>query len=169
MRRTMRSFAVIVLAAAFFFSCARAPHYNIKPDERIPWIRMHRGACKGTCPVYEVTIYPDGAVVFTGEKYTRERGRRKGRLEGGRMGGLQSALQSAVFLDQPEDCCNCRQTTDQPWVEIEVREGSLRKLIKHYHGCLSAPREITALEDRIDELAGTAQWVGTPEERQDQR
>ena len=37
------------------------------------------------------------------------------------------------------------------------------KTIKHYHGDFSAPEELTELEDKIDEIVNSEQWINSPD------
>ena len=54
----------------------------------------------------------------------------------------------------------CEQyATDLPSVITEVRAGGRRKRIEHDHGCMEAPEALTALERRIDSVAGVARWI----------
>ena len=54
---------------------------------------------------------------------------------------------------------------DQGGVEISIRMNGKTKTIGHYHGCQWAPFgaiypvELTALENKIDEIIGTKQWL----------
>jgi len=39
--------------------------------------------------------------------------------------------------------------------------------VRHYHGDISAPRQLGILEDEIDEIVGTDQWVQGAKERKE--
>ena len=43
-------------------------------------IRLDRGACYGSCPIYTLTISGNGGVVFEGEKFVKAIGRQMGHL-----------------------------------------------------------------------------------------
>lgn len=55
--------------------------------------------------------------------------------------------------------------TDQGGAETSITIGGKTKMIAHYYGCAQQPfrpaypLELTALETRIDEVAGTKQWL----------
>ena len=50
--------------------------------------------------------------------------------------------------------------TDLPTVTTEVQLGDRTKRVEHDRGCADAPEALTALETRIDEVAGVARWIG---------
>ena len=41
-------------------------------------IRLSRGACFGTCPIYEVTVAADGTANWNGERFVERVGRYRG-------------------------------------------------------------------------------------------
>jgi len=115
--------------------------------------------CLGYCPVYETAIYRDGKVLFRGDYYTKETGLHEGVIDTDSISRLKAAIQSSNFYDLPHNCCNCYDFTDAPSVVIEINDGVYSKRIEHYHGCQSAPKSISVLEDQIDEISGTLQWI----------
>jgi len=52
-----------------------------------------------------------------------------------------------------------RTITDAPTVITSITFDGKTKTIKHYHGDFSAPEELTELENYIDEIIDTRQWV----------
>jgi hypothetical protein len=48
-----------------------------------------------------------------------------------------------------------------------IRINGRSKTIKHNHGCRGpkVPKELTELEDKIDEIVNTAQWLPDKKER----
>ena len=51
--------------------------------------------------------------------------------------------------------------TDAPLAITSVMVEGRTKRVRHYLGDATAPRELSALENRVDEVAGAAEWVGT--------
>jgi hypothetical protein len=53
--------------------------------------------------------------------------------------------------------------TDHPTVVTSIKMNGKSKSISHYHGCRDGqiiyPKALTDLEDRIDEIVGTKQWI----------
>lgn len=72
---------VVGVAALALAGCA---HDGGKPGKPVPIegdsITYATGACFGRCPVYSVTVRPDGSGVFTGERFTAVSGERAFKL-----------------------------------------------------------------------------------------
>jgi hypothetical protein len=49
--------------------------------------------------------------------------------------------------------------TDLPTVITEVSGAGRTKRIEDYHGCADRPAGLSALERRIDDVAGTDRWT----------
>ena len=50
--------------------------------------------------------------------------------------------------------------TDLPTVITEVRASGRTKRVEHDRGCADAPATLSAIETRIDEVAGVRRWIG---------
>lgn len=135
-------------------------------EKEVPWVRMIRERCYGTCPQYELAISADGNVVFIGKRFTIKEGRHEAHIRSEVMAQIRDAIESAQFLKLSENCCQCQEVSDSSSVTVEVYQEAGKKTIRHYHGCRSAPASLGKLEDQIDQLTGAVQWIGTPEERQ---
>ena len=127
-------------------------------------ITLERGPCFGTCPVYSVTLDGSGAVLFEGRRFVADTGISTGRVPPARIDSLVAALTAGGYFDfadrytAGEPGCE-RYATDLPSVITEVRAGGRSKRIEHDHGCTEAPQTLTALEGRIDSVAGVARWI----------
>jgi len=158
---------------------------EILPDVSIPFpegdpedieITLERTACFGTCPDYSVSIRGDGRVRFSttdnptfrvgpgksaedfGQNYVLWPGMHEahvdpedasaliGRFRDQHFMGLQDGFQSSV--------------TDHPTYVLTLRAGGSEKRVVDYVGRdVGMPRFVTALEDGVDNLAGTQIWV----------
>ncbi len=38
-------------------------------------LNMKKSGCFGECPTYDLTVQPDGKVIFNGKEYTKQKGR----------------------------------------------------------------------------------------------
>ncbi len=88
--KKMRNVPISVVAAlvALVFSAAAhaekpvdRPYAAGSPSGGIPlwnpgekFVAIAGGACSGTCPVYELYVFDDGRVIFSGKKYTGRTG-----------------------------------------------------------------------------------------------
>ena len=127
-------------------------------------ITLERGPCFGTCPVYSVTLDGSGAVLFEGRRFVADTGISTGKVPPARIDSLVAELAAGGYFDfaaryrAGEPGCE-RYATDLPSVITEVRAGGRSKRIEHDHGCMEAPEALTALEGRIDSVAGVARWI----------
>ncbi len=128
-------------------------------------IRLSRGPCFGFCPVYEVTVLENGSVEYYGKYYVLKTGHARKQITQETIRILREAFEASGFFRLLPSCCNCVSITDAATVVIEYRGEGRSKRIEHYRGCLWAPRTLGDLEEKIDDLVGTVEWVGTREER----
>ena len=49
--------------------------------------------------------------------------------------------------------------TDMPSAFTSLTVDGKTKTVRHYHGDFSAPKELTELEDKIDEIVNSNQWI----------
>jgi hypothetical protein len=118
-------------------------------------IHMERTICFGTCPVYSVTIYGDGTVEYLGERFVAVEGEQTAQISEEQVRELVQAFYDADFFnmqDRYED-----NVTDLPSTTTTITLNGETKSVYNYFG---APEELEALEDKIDEISGAAEWVG---------
>jgi len=129
-------------------------------------ITLERSVCFGTCPVYKVTIASDGAVTFEGRQFTRTKGIAKGQISAQDFRRLVAEFQRIEYFSLPDNYAPgtpvCPQMiTDMPSANTSLRFNGKAKSVSHYHGCgnSGALAKLTALENKIDEVAGTEKWT----------
>jgi hypothetical protein len=115
--------------------------------------------------VYAVELDRSGAVTFEGRRFVADSGARTGSIPAARADSLFRELEAGGWFDLADryrmgDPACGRFATDLPTVITEVRMGGRTKRIEHDHGCADAPAKLSALEQRIDEVAGVRRWVG---------
>lgn len=125
-------------------------------------ILLERTICFGTCPVYKLTIYADGKVEFSGEKFVNAIGQHVKTISQEKVASILAEADNINFFELNGEY-DCYEVTDHPTAEITITKESKTKKIVHYHGCRSTnEKELTALtklEDKIDELAEIADWL----------
>lgn len=124
-------------------------------------IQMRRGGCPpNTCPVYSVSIYLDGTVVYNGQANVGVVGRRTARLSAERLNQLLSEIEAMDFLDSSEQCCVCPNAAEGAHLVIlDYRPGSTNKTVLHDDACSSAPPALRAIERSIDQATGVGRWT----------
>jgi hypothetical protein len=127
-------------------------------------VTLQREGCFGLCPVYSVRIGGDGSVAFTGEQYVKVHGEATGQVPIADVSGLVGAMLDVSYFSLESDG-GCRpgdhgtSFTDSSGATTSLTWGQQTKAIRVYHGNSCVPRVLLAIEDLIDEVAGTARWV----------
>ena len=128
-------------------------------------VTMERGPCFGTCPVYRVSLSADGMVEFVGTRFVSRVGTDTARVGPAVADSIMRSLDAAGFFTLADayvpDAPACGMYhTDAPTVTISVQASGRAKTVRHDHGCVGAPRELTRLEHLIDSVVGTTRWTG---------
>ncbi|MFT3723744.1 MAG: DUF6438 domain-containing protein [Hyphomonadaceae bacterium] len=104
-----------------------------------PVIVLSEGDCAQTCPVYDMTLHPDGAYVLNGVKFVKTPGVTEGKLGAGAWKKAEETLNEAGFWSQPVDQTsmvseNCHSGTPTVQVTWRTPEGK-QKTITYTAGC----------------------------------
>jgi len=121
-------------------------------------ITMERTPCFGRCPVYRLDLDGAGKVVYEGRGFVKERGRQEATVRAADVQALAKEIEAAGFFtlrdSYPPDA------TDNASVITSVTIDGKTKRIEHDLSSRAAPASLKALYQRIDEVAGSRQWVG---------
>jgi hypothetical protein len=152
--------AVLVASLLCASGCGRDP--NNDSDfvvDAQTLITLDRTACMGMCPDYLLSVGGDGTVTFMGRRYVKVVGAASGQIPVADVQTLVDVMQEANYLNLsvPTDCT--RVKTDQPMVTTSLAIAGTTHTVEHYHGNLCAPEVLTTIEDEIDIVAQSAQWV----------
>jgi len=139
-------------------------------------VKLTRTACFGSCPVYTVTIHPDGSVDWRGTQYVAAVGARHGRIADDGFARLARAIEKVRFfeldengqLPRPSTCTHHRGTgecdfpdivvcTDTPTSTVTITRDNVSHTTSHEH-CQATPLDL--LEEEIDDVARTRAWIG---------
>lgn len=152
----------LFVIATLLFTCSVAVAQHTQPDE----ITLERTACYGTCPMYTLTITADGKVTFEGRRFTKVTGQATGRISKKAFRGLVAEFQKIGYFSLPDNYSpgtpQCPQrVTDMPAANTSLRLKGKIKGVAHYHGCGTSGKlqQLTELENKIDEVAGTQKWI----------
>ncbi len=114
------------------------------------FVRLERTECLGDCPVYTVTLYEDGTVLYEGRRFATPLGKRWGRISPKDV----KRLMDAVHGVPPWECDPHRFVTCMPEAIITVSvDGQPRRIIDYY-GDPCVPHLLRALESEIDAAGG---------------
>jgi hypothetical protein len=121
-------------------------------------ITLERSICFGTCPIYTVEIHGDGAVVYRGGDCVFAKGERRSRAAAAGVAKLVWAFRAANFFSMRDHYA--ASITDGPAYRTSISFDHNRKAVIDYFGeMVGMPPALTKLEDEIDRVAETDQWV----------
>ena len=120
-------------------------------------VTLVRGACYGTCPVYGVQVGADGSVEFEGQHHVCAEGVRHAQVDPARARELIAFLQASGFASWPSYVRE--DSTDAPSAVVVLQTRGGQHHVSHYFGMNDVPPAVSAVENRVDQVAGTAQWL----------
>jgi hypothetical protein len=151
--------ALLILAyGGLVCSCSNESGFasSDKLDDAV--ITLERTLCYGTCPVYKLTVYGTGAVTWEGKKFVKTVGKAEGAISQEQFKQLVSEFDKANYFSLKDNYTQI-SFTDMPNVFTSITVDGKTKSIKHYLGDNSAPGQLTTLENKIDEIVNSDQWI----------
>jgi len=139
---------------------------TIAPDTLI---KLERPGCFLGCPDYIVMISADGTVTFEGKANVKVKGKAQSNIGREKVQSLVAAFEKAKFFSlrdryawKEDGCRHVWIDSDSAITSIVINGKS--KSVNHYLGChrkgrIPYPRVLSELEEKIDEVANTKQWV----------
>ncbi|MBW4658399.1 MAG: hypothetical protein KME15_06975 [Drouetiella hepatica Uher 2000/2452] len=127
-------------------------------------ITLERTACFGTCPVYQLTVYGDGRVVYEGTAFVAVIGKRTAQISPEQVQQLVTAFETANFFSLENQYV--AEATDLPGAWTSISSNGQSKRVWRYGSSdrpelNNAPRSLTELENQIDQIVNSQQWVGS--------
>lgn len=129
----MKSWPLTILCAAALAGCMSIPGAPKAPET----IRYVTGPCKGTCPVYVVTVSSDGVAMYDGRQNVLVTGRRTFVVSDNEY----QAFKAALAPWRPQGTRELRgaacttQATDLPSVEVAWRDEERSDILHADFGC----------------------------------
>lgn len=117
-------------------------------------IELSRSVCFGACPDYTVTITGDGRVTFDGQDYTRVKGTATTQIGASEIQALLAEIQKVGFFELAD--AYDANVTDNPTYSVAVQWQGRIKRVQDY---VAGPRKLRILEDRIDQIVNSDQWI----------
>ena len=117
-------------------------------------ITLKRGYCYGLCPVYTLTIYGNGTVVYKGEENVNISGTRTDNISEGEVRQLISEFEKIDYFSLNES--DFIRILDVSEITTSLTINEKTKTIRHTGG----PKELIELEFKIDEIVNSSQWTG---------
>ena len=156
----LRSVFFIALLVSLLLLSACAEQY----ESKLSSITLQRTACFGVCPVYTVTIYPDGLVEFHGERFVTSLGDYTGRVPAGNFRQLAAFAEEIGFQEMEKEYRvriepdgTVIRVSDLPSRITTLKFGDSEKTVLNY---FAGPEQLERFELLIDELSESARWIG---------
>lgn len=150
--------AVLAALCLALFAPGCSPSPSDFPRGRLNYVWMSRERCYGSCPVYMVQIFRDGRVVYEGEDRVAVMGRHEGHASPEQMAKLLAAVKAADFYRLEDTYSGAVIHSVTRRMVITVGEHT-RMVTEHSGEAGGMPKSVSALEEAIDEAAGTRRWV----------
>lgn len=139
MARSLRIFAIAAIAAATAVACSPAEQGVTQSQTGDAVVVLSEGECDQTCPVYDMTLHPDGAYALNGVKFVKTIGVSDGQLGTGAWKAAETALAESNFWTLPtnqtsnasENCHSGAPTVNITWRD----DAGKQKTIAYTAGC----------------------------------
>jgi hypothetical protein len=122
-------------------------------------ITLARTRCFGSCPAYKVSIYGSGRVDFDGQAFVCEKAPAPAQIDRSSVRQLVNGLIAVDFDGMPS--YTQEDATDGYTATVTLSRRNHVHAVRHYHGSASAPRLLSWIENRVDEVSGSSAWTGT--------
>lgn len=127
---------------------------NSEPVE----ITLTRTVCFGYCPAYMVTLNSAGEVHYQGRAFVNVVGEARGQVPREDVARLIARFDEIGF-DSLRDSYEA-EVTDLPTYTVSIRRGDRVKTVVDYGGtAVGLPQAVRDLQNEIDRVANTGQWV----------
>jgi hypothetical protein len=150
----MKVNGILILLSVLFIIDLSSCHTSKKVTTNtsatdVPFISMERTGCFGKCPIYKVSIYGNGSVVYEGVRYTEKTGKFCGSLTHSQIVSLKALLDSAhLFEMKNEYPGDGRAPADLPACKMTYTQNNQTKAIND-HG-IESPDKLVSIEAQID-------------------
>jgi len=122
-------------------------------------ITLERTACFGTCPIYTITIYENGDVVYDGKNFVEVMGEQKSQIDPAIVVQMVKSFEDAGYFDWKE-AYDKYTITDLPSVITSVTQDGKTHRIERYVGDDTVPLALPFLELWVDTMTNSVLWTG---------
>jgi hypothetical protein len=142
---------------------AAAPHGGIPPwNPGEKFIGVSGGACRGTCPVYELYLFDDGRVVFSGRKDTTKTGIWKKQVAPEVYAELLTMLVKTQVLDKEIKRRTCLKGRSMLTILRSASEAGDARTVSLNSGCEGHADLVKHIEGEFIDSTGVAAWLVPP-------
>jgi ankyrin repeat protein len=121
-------------------------------------IALNRTGCSGPCPVYDLEIRGDGAVLFDGKSFVAVAGRHESTISQQTLLDLLDSFHKADYLSL--DSRYVLDARDLPTSTTLIAFDQVSKSVVNCAGeQVGMPAVVSELENKIDHLSGVEKWL----------
>ena len=120
-------------------------------------ITLQRSRCFGICPVYNITIYGNGTVRYEGIANVNTTGIQISNISENHVRQLLTEFRNINYFSFNETEIASHVVYDAPVFTTSLTLNGKTKTIQHYE--TTDPKELTVLENTIDEIVDSNQWI----------
>jgi hypothetical protein len=125
--------------------------------EGITSVTLRRGACFGTCPIYEVTLRADGTATWDGERFVDRLGHFEGSVDVNDVARLARFIERADFFAWEDE--HLANVTDLPDYFLTVVSSAETKTVRQ--NGVDEPKDFWVIAAVVDGLACDIDWTAT--------
>ena len=124
-------------------------------------IALERTPCFGMCPSYTVSIDGAGAVTYNGQRFVGVTGEQHGQASRADVQALLRAFDAVQFESLRDEYRG--HVTDLPSAIVTLtRDGHTKRVVDYAGTSVGMPTAVRDIEQQIDRVANTQQWVRRP-------
>ena len=157
MKKYLSVISIFLLLSTLSIGC-NSTMTPVPNDIKEVVITLERTACFGVCPVYTLTIYGDGRIVYEGMRNVRIEGTITTTISEDKIKQLITEFQKIDYFSL-KDSYEERNATDMPSAYTSLTVNGKTKTVRHYHGDFNAPKKLTELENKIDLIVNSDEWT----------
>lgn len=149
--------AIILIGSLIFLSSCSTTQKVLTQEEvtALPKVLEYsKGGCKGRCPIFDLTVYENGWMIFNGKMWTKQEGEATGQLTKEEFALLQADCQKAdVWSKEGEYGMNIM---DAPTTTIHLYEKNRDKQVQWR---IRAPESLPTLSNKIMKIITDRGWI----------
>jgi len=153
---------LFILSAVLFtlFGCSSS---SILSDSSQEIINYSTTECHGTCPIYSLSLSPDGKVIFNGLKYTNIQGIKEVKVTQETYNKIADQLNEyRPKTGESISDNNCsKRATDHQFVNfVWLAKSGTETKFEHYKGCMDeSGRKLNSIIEQLPMELGVAELI----------
>lgn len=124
-------------------------------DTKESKISISHSGSRGPSPVYEITVFPDGLVLYTGFRHVKKVGKEKAHIDPMKYNEFIQEFERIRFFSIIEEC---PMAMDIPLTTVSVTVKGEMNIVRYNVPC-GKIEGLPLLEEKIEETVNSKQWT----------